>query len=579
MKSSDYIVEFLVSKGIKHLYGYQGTMISHFVDSVYNNKEITNHTCYNEQGAGFAAVGQAKASGKITACYSTSGPGAANLVSAVADAYYDSTPVLFITGQLNYSEYYDIKGLRQHGFQELDVVSMVSAMTKYAEQVTDVKKLRYHLEKAFHMVSSGRPGPVVLDIPMDIQHMEIDPDALEGYVADEDFGYEDPKKAAELIAEAIKESKKPVLVVGGGVINNTPVQGDIVEIAEKLNIPIATSMVKRDLMPYDHPLNFGHMGGGYGHRYTNLILCEKTDLIVSFGCTLCRRQTGFNTEYFGKNAKIIRVEIDKCELARKLHDDEVDIYADCNEVIAHLKELLPSMDKSFDEWLGTCTSIKEKLTEFDDECIDRQPNKIVEAISEHIAEDTPVCVDIGQHLMWISQSFKFKKGQRIIFSAGHGAMGFAFPASIGAHYADGRPVTLLVGDGSMQMNIQELQWVVREQLPITIFVLNNESLGLIRQQQDDIFNSVYSGSSDQGGYTVPDFCKVARAYGIEATNIDDISEVDKILSNHDFTKPHLFEVKIQTNSMAFPKTFFGEKMTNQRPYISEELAKELEEIK
>lgn len=577
MKSSDYIVRFFSERGISHFFGYQGTMIAHFVDSVQKSGSVTNHCCYNEQGAGFAAVGSAKATGRPALAYATSGPGACNLISAVADAYYDSAPVIFITGQLNTYEYLHIDGIRQNGFQEMDVVSAMQGVTKYCTKVEDISDLRYILEKAFDSCVSGRPGPVVIDLPMDMQRQEIDPLTMRSYDGEKASAGDSPEDAAKCILEALKESEAPVLVLGNGIPHGSREHEKILRFAEKHQIPVITSMLGRDLLTWDDPLNFGHLGGGYGHRYANIIAYKKADLIVSLGCSLCKRQTAMRPEKFAADAGLIRVEIDPLELQRKVHEDETGFLTDAREVIS----VLDAMDaaagsaKVFDAWMAKCSSIREKLSAFDDVCPERKPNEILRTISGKIPEDTMICCDVGQHQVWTSQSFQVKKGQRLLFSGGHGAMGFALPASIGAHYGTGQNSVAVCGDGAFQMNIQELQWVFREQVPVTMVVLNNHSLGLIQQQQDDIFDGLYAGSMESGGYTSPDFAAVAKAYGIDSCTVSDTEQLGEVLEQIDQGRPHLIQVQVDTDSRAYPKTYFGEEMYNQRPYIPEELMKEI----
>lgn len=579
MKSSDYIIDFLVQKGIRHIFGYQGTMIAHFVDSACKDERIENHSCYNEQGAGFAAVGYAKTTGHLACAYSTSGPGAANLISAVADAYYDSTPVIFFTGQLNSYEYYDIEGLRQNGFQEMNVVSMARDVTKYCVQITDIEDLRYCLEKAAYLAENGRPGPVLIDLPMNMQRQEIDPDRMRSFEPDAEPDVQpEAKLAAEDILSRLDKAERPVLMIGNGIRYGSETHKQILAVAEALDVPVVTSMLGRDLMPYDHRLNFGHIGGGYGHRYANIIVNKKTDLIVSVGCSLCKRQTTGKVEKFAENAQIVRVDIDPVELRRVIHKDEIQYCMDCGPVVSSMYEAVGGSSKKHTEWLEICSYIREKLAAFDQTCPEREPNRLVEAVSDSIPEGAVICCDVGQHQVWTSQSFNVRKGQQLLFSGGHGAMGFALPAAIGAHFATEGISAAICGDGAMQMNIQELQWVVREQLPMAIVVLNNRALGLIRQQQDDMLNSFYAASMAEGGFTSPDFSKIAEAYGMKAVKVSSEEEIRSAMADLDWKEPVLIEVMVDNYSTAFPKTYFGEEMHNQRPYIPEDLREEIMRI-
>ena len=582
MKSSDYIVEFFADKGIKDFFGYQGTMIAHFADAVERSSQVTNHCSYNEQGAAFAAVGYAKASGRCALAYATSGPGAANLVSGIADAYFDSTPVIFITGQLNTYEYLGIEGVRQNGFQEMDVVSTVSAITKYAVKVENKDDIRYILEKAWYIANNGRQGPVVIDLPMDMQRQEIEHEQMRGFdpaeMEQEPAASADTDAVTADIMSALKKAKAPVFLLGNGIIRGSETHRAIIGLAEKLDVPVLTSMLARDLLPYEHRLNFGHIGSAYGHRYANMIIYKKADLVICLGCSLCKRQVSMYNEKFAENARIIRVDIDEHELARKIHKDETGYLADCNEVIRKMTESDVSDFGSYEDWIRRCNEIKDKLEAFDRTYKERDPNHLIEEVSMHTPDGTAVCADVGQHQVWTSQSFLLKPHQTMIFSGGHGAMGFALPAAIGAHFGVQDRALAICGDGAMQMNIQELQWVFREQLPVTIIVMNNSSLGLIRQQQDDMLDSRYAGAAPSGGYTTPDFCAVAKAYGIPAAKVCSKEEIEAVMKELDVNGPRLIEIQVSEDSMAYPKTNFGEEMFDQRPYMPKGLLDEILKI-
>jgi acetolactate synthase-1/2/3 large subunit len=569
MKTSDFIANFLVEHGITHCYGFQGTMIAHLVDSLCRNEKLQNHVCYNEQGAAFAAVGEAKASGRVTFAYSTSGPGAANLISGIADAYYDSVPVIFVTGQLNTYEYLSVPGIKQHGFQEMDVVDTVRPLVKYCEKVEHENDLKRIFEEAYYRATEGRPGPVLIDLPMDMQRQEIDPDSVPGFVPPEVKEVKaDCGSIAGDIVKALSEAERPVIALGNGICKSS--RDQVRTMIRKLGVPVVTSMLGRDIMSCDDPLNFGFIGAAYGHRYANIITHKKADLIISLGCSLCKRQTGMKTENFARNARIIRVDIDPLELERKIHSTEESYLADCNDVVAALCAT-EAHELASEKWLAICSDIREKMKEFDDSCDEREPNKVVGLISNYTGAAGAICCDVGQHQVWGAQSYDVREGQRLLFSGGHGAMGFALPASIGAYYACNKPVITIAGDGAFQMNIQELQWVYRENLPVTMFVMNNRSLGLIQQQQDDIFDGRYYSSVAEGGYLTPDFCEIGKAYKISSYRAEGREELEKVLQQLDLSRPNLVEVILDVKSRAYPKTFFGEEMHNQKPYMPKEL--------
>ena len=550
-------------------------MIAHLVDSIGNHPKLHNHVCYNEQGAAFAAVGEAKISGHATFAYSTSGPGAMNLINGIADAYFDSCPVIFITGQLNTNEYLSIPNIRQHGFQQMDVVSVMKPITKYCTMVDDPEDIPLILEEAWYEATSGRPGPVVIDLPMNMQRQNIDPSNVEHFkVPTKNFisTPSSPDNVAKKIMNALSNAERPVLLLGNGATKN---KRDLSrKVVEKLGIPTVTSLLGRDILPFSHPLNFGFIGSAYGHRYANLIIHKKADLIICLGDSLCKRQTGMNTENFASQADIIRVDIDPVELSRRVHKSETSYLADCRDVMLTLLQQDQPPVK-YSEWLRNCQEIKDELIKFDNTCEERIPNRYIELISDMTTWAGSIAADVGQHQMWTAQSYKLREDQRMIFSGGHGCMGFSLPASFGAYYATSKPVITIVGDGSLQMNIQELEWLNREQLPITVFVMNNHALGLIHQQQNSLFEGRYFSSAEIGGYSVPDFPAIASAYGINSYSVNGIKELSNVLDNLNHDVPNLINIELSCDTSAAPKTSFGEEMHMQKPYIPKKLMDKL----
>lgn len=568
MNVSEYIVDFLNGQGVKHFFGYQGTMIAYFIEAICGNSNTVNHSCYNEQGAAFAACGYSKASGECSVAYATSGPGALNLVSGIADAYYDSTPVIFITGQLNTTEYTEITELRQQGFQQTPVKEITSPLSKYSVMITSPDDVESELKKAWEIANTGRKGPVVIDIPMNIQKAEM-PKAANTDITQKEFTH---FSLIDDIIGAVNSSKRPLLLLGNAVSRDNNC-AEVRKLIDRLNIPVITSMPAIDLIESDDIRNLGYIGAAYGFRAANITAYKKADLIVSLGCSMCRRQTG-NPEKFAENASIIRVDIDSVELSRKVHKNEISYVADVNEVIRQFNAKDFTI-KSFKEWIEVCHICKVKTEQFNDSDENRKPNRFIKAIGELFEDNTVFSIDVGQHQMWSAQSVRMKGGRRIIFSGGHGAMGFALPAAIGAYYASGKRTVCITGDGAFQMNIQELQWLVREKIPVTVFVMNNGVLGLIRQQQDDFFGSRYYGSSESGGFTSPDFMAIGKAYGIESYTVSSVEEIDNLRQAACGDGPVIIQVMISNDTKAYPKTYFGQEMYNQKPYVPNQLMEEL----
>lgn len=589
MKVTDYIVEFLQRKGIYDFFGYQGTMIAHLVDSIEKNPNTRSHSSYNEQGASFAACGYAQAGEKCACAYATSGPGAANLISGIADAYFDSLPVIFLTGQLNTYEYSGIPGLRQQGFQEIDIVAMTRPVTKYAVQIREDEDIVKELNKAWHIANTGRKGPVLIDLPMNIQRGDVKNPVYE--MSLEEMGLEaakpenvnpeeteaasvfaDAADCAAAIRDALQEAKRPVIMLGHGV-SDKAVREELFALARQWKIPVITSVLEMSALSWDDPLNFGCIGGAYGHRYANMIANVKSDLLICFGISLCTRQIGTKVHEFAKGAKIIRADIDRYNLQRNIHENgtnELKFCVDAADVIHILAGWTGNLD--FTEWLSVCTDIRSSLRAVDDAIPERYPNRMIADLSDLLADTSAVAIDVGQHMVWSYQSFHNQKNQKLLFSGGHGAMGYALPAAIGAHYATGKPVACICGDGAFQMNIQELEWVKRENLPITMIVMNNHALGMIRHLQRDYFEQVYADTAEGTGFSSCNFAEVARAYGLTSTCMEADAVKDNAAGFFCGTiAPRLLEILLEPGTYAYPKTCLGEPIHNQQPYIPKEI--------
>lgn len=582
MKLSDYVVAFLQKKGIRHFFGYQGTMIAHLVDSIERNPDTENHSSYNEQGAAFAACGYAQAKEECACAYATSGPGAVNLLSGVADAYYDSLPVIFLTGQLNTYEYSGIKGLRQQGFQETDIVAMAKPITKYAVQIRDAEDIVTELNKAYHIATTGRRGPVLIDLPMNIQRGEVENPVYDMEFEEDVCGVEVEEavetasahilhgtdEAVRAICDELEQAKRPVIMLGHGV-DSAVSQQKLIRFARSRQIPIITSVLAKSVLAYDDPQNFGCIGGAYGHRYANMIANAKSDLLLCFGISLCTRQIGTKVNEFAKGAKIIRVDLDPYNLQRNIHENgenEIKILAETGTLIQALDKVPCREQEGISDWMVVCSEIRENLQAVDDALPERYPNRMIGELSDMLKDTGAIAVDVGQHMVWSYQSFKNREGQKLLFSGGHGAMGYALPAAIGAYYATGKPTACICGDGAFQMNIQELEWVKRENLPVKIMVMNNEALGMIRHLQRDYFDCLFAGTTDGCGFASCDFSKVAAAYGIPSCRMhcEDVKEEAPQFMEGQGSK--LLEVMLEHGTFAYPKTCLGEPIHNQQPY-------------
>lgn len=567
MKVSDYIVEYLIAKNITDVFGYPGGMVTHFMDSLSKRSDrISAHLAYHEQGAAFAACGYAQASGKVGVAYATSGPGATNLITGICNAYFDSVPTLFITGQVNTFESKSEMNVRQRGFQETDIVSIVQPVTKYAVRIDNAEDVKYQLDYAFHTALSDRKGPVLLDIPMNIFRADIAPEELNDYSS---VLQNNKFESSDVLVDMLAHSRKPLLLLGNG-IKSAYMVDEINEAVKKLNIPVVTTMIAVDVAA-GYKYNYGFIGA-YGNRTANF-LASKCDLLIAVGARLDVRQVGAKRENFAPSAKIIRIDIDTAELDYIVHRDEIHICADINSVVDMLNKI---EYKNHSEWLSLCETIKDKLCGIDD----KLPNHLVNELGQMIPENTVITTDVGQNQVWVAQSLKLKMGQKVLFSGGHGAMGYSLPAAIGACIASSKkPTVCFSGDGGIQMNIQELMAVSREKLPIKIVLLNNYSLGMIRHFQEMYFEKNYTQTTVAKGYAVPDFSFIAEAYGIKyicCESKEDIRSIDKTV--FESSAPIFIEIKIKEDTYVYPKLEFGKPNQDQEPLLERTLYNEINDM-
>lgn len=563
MKLSDYVAGFLVEAGCDTVFGYPGGAITHLLDSICRTGGLRWVQTCHEQGAAFAAEGYARVRGGIGVAAATSGPGATNLITGIGSAYFDSIPCLYLTGQVNTYEYKRESRVRQAGFQETDIVGIVKPITKYAVRLTDSSRIRYELEKCVFLAESGRKGPVLLDLPMDLQRAEIEPETLERFSPPESPAAEFD---AGLAADWLKHSSRPVLLAGGGV--RLSGARDLLRVfVRRLQLPVVSSLMGRDAYDNDS-INYFGMAGCYGNRYANLALANS-DLILAVGSRLDTRQTGTKVESFARQARLLRVEIDPAELERKVKPGECGVRADICGFLRTLlasPEILKMEPGLFRPWRGRLMKYRLRYPSFAEEGWP-DPNFICSELSNMMRGSDIVCTDVGQNQMWAAQSMTLTGRQRMLTGGGMGAMGFALPAAVGACFAREREarVFALTGDGGVQMNLQELGMVGRERVPVKIIVLNNRSLGMIRQFQEMYFEGRYYGTVL--GYEAPDFCRIARAYDIPAVRVETRAQFDALPAVFASDGPALAEIMLPRNTYVFPKLSVGCPIEDQDPRL------------
>lgn len=562
MKLSDYLTEYLANYGVTHVFGYAGGAVTHILDSLYKRKDIQFVSVYHEQAAAFAAEAYARIKNNIGVALATSGPGATNLITGIGSAYFDSIPCLYITGQVNTYEYKGDLSVRQLGFQETDIVSIVKPITKYAVRLQEPAEIKYELQKAIAIAMDGRKGPVLLDIPMDVQRAEIDVSCLKEYEGESkhlmDEGW------LNQVVSLINNAKRPVILAGGGV-RTAGAAVLLKSFAEETGIPVVSSLMGLDA--YSGKQSLGLIGA-YGNRYGNFTLANS-DLILCLGSRLDTRQTGTNIESFAREAAIIRVDIDPKELQRKLKADELSLHMNVYDFLTllnkHTQLIAP---KELQQWKEAVERYREQYPSYTTKAL-TDPNYVMKHLSQEIENAAVICTDVGQNQMWAAQSFELKPGQRLLTSGGMGTMGFSLPAAIGAYFAaPGSAIYAIAGDGGFQMNIQELQLIIREKLPIKIIIMNNGCLGMIRHFQEMYFESRYGGTIN--GYQAPDFIKIAQAYGMNAFDIKDEKELENLGKLLHFEGPVLIQINLPRNTYVFPKLAVNRPIEDQEPLLERE---------
>ena len=559
MKLSDYVFSRIADLGVKDVFTVSGGAAMHLLDSLGKNESLDYVANHHEQAAAMAAEGCARVTGKPGVALVTSGPGGTNALTGVCGAWIDSIPAIFISGQVTSNTLIGDTGLRQFGIQESDIVTMVKSVTKYAVTVSDPSQIRYHMDKAIHLATTGRPGPVWLDVPLDMQSKHIAPDQLPGFkpdVKDEAVLEKDLSTNVEQCIQMLKEAERPVLISGYG-IRLAKGEAEFIRLIEKLGIPVITSWTSSDLVPSSHDLVVGR-SGIFGDRAGNFAV-QNSDLVLSVGSRLSVPQIGYNFPIFARAAKKIVVDIDAAELNKPSLTLDLPILADAK---AFMSELINKWSEEpqlqIDEWLNRCRSWRSNypvaLPEYKEEKDAVNSFHFVDVLSKNLDESALVVTDMGTSFTCTMQTFKTKQGQRLFTSSGHASMGFGLPGAIGACVGNGRKKTICIsGDGGLQMNIQELQTLAHFQLPVILFVLNNQGYLTIKATQQNHFGR-FVGSEKSSGITCPDIIKVAEAHGLEADRIANTNELHaKIHSVLDKPGPFVCEVIMPETQPLIPR--------------------------
>lgn len=541
IKLAKFLADFLVEKGIEDIFTVTGGGAMHLNDALGHHESL--HCVYNhhEQACAIAAEGYARKTGKVAAVCVTSGPGGTNAITGVLGGWQDSIPMFVISGQVKRetSTWSTDVPLRQLGDQEFQIIDSVKNMTKYAVMVTEPEKIRYHLERAWFLCNNGRKGPVWIDIPLDVQAALIEPEKLVGYNWAEDLKSECPVYDATLtkkILDRIRKAKRPVILAGTG-IRLADAEDSFLDTIESLQIPVVTAWNAHDILTFDHPLFVGKPGT-VGTRGGNFVV-QSADLLLVIGCRMNIRMISYNYHDFAKEAYKIVVDIDANELQKPTVEIDLPIHADLKEVLISLKESIHNGEQipSYVSWIEWCKQIDAKypaaLPVYFKKSVPINPYAFLDIFFDSLQGNEDIICGNGSACVMTFQACKIKKGQRLFTNSGCAAMGYGFPAAIGVNIAEkGKKRTICVdGDGSFQMNLQELQTVIEYAHNLKIFILNNNGYHSIRQTQTNLFQPPLVGVCKDNGISFPNMERIAYAYGISYVRIDSLKDCREKLNN------------------------------------------------
>ncbi len=566
MKASDYLAQFLVDRKITHVFEVIGGMVTHLLDSFHRNGHLQIIPMHHEQAAAFAAEGYARMTGLPGVSVATSGPGAVNLLTGIGSCFFDSVPTLFITGQVNRAELRGTRAVRQLGFQETDIVSMAAPICKSAYQLMEPLDLAQQLQSAYVLALAGRAGPVLIDIPMDVQRAIIPDDQPGPLPAPPPAAPADLTSQIHDLLAAWQRAQRPLILAGGG-LRVAQAVALFRQLANSCNTPVVYSLMGVDTLSFDHPSHVG-MIGTYGNRWANLAV-GKADFILVLGSRLDVRQTGSDVAAFKGGREIYHVDIDPGEINNRV--------TGCTGIGCDLHVFLQALLRQLGDrrapqcpspWLEQIVALRTQYPDAAELPVEAtiNPNVFMHALSRASQAAAGIVVDVGQHQMWAAQSVELHAEQRFLTSGGMGAMGFALPAAIGAAFATNKqPVLCIAGDGGFQINLQELQTVMHHNLPIKMVVLNNRSLGMVRQFQQDYFQERYQ--STIWGYSAPDFAAIAQAYGIDSRTVAHPAEIAEAIAHlwQQPDKPFLLQVMMDPMTNVYPKVSYGQPLFVMEP--------------
>lgn len=558
VRVADYIARKLAEHGVRHVFLVTGGGAMHLNDAFGRCRELEYVACHHEQACAMAAESYFRMTGRLAAVNVTTGPGGTNAITGVWGAYVDSIGMIVISGQVKWETVVRSTPLplRQLGDQEVDITKVVAPVTKYAEMVTDPKSIRFHLEKALHLATSGRPGPVWLDVPMNVQGAMVELDELEGFTPEPvAFETKDVTAAAQDVAERLSKAKRPVILAGAGV-RLSGMQPAFVELVEQLGVPVTSGWNAHDVIWHDHP-NFVGKPGTIGDRAGNFAV-QNADFLLVLGSRLNVRQVSYGWQNFARHAYKVMVDVDAAELHKPTLSIDQPIHADLRDFLPALSKFARGPSEAHRGYLDWCLERKHRYPVVLDAYWGSErvnPYCFAQSLVRALPEDELIVTGDGTACVVTFQAAELKKGQRLYTNSGCASMGYDLPGAIGACFATGkRRITCLAGDGSIQMNLQELQTIATHQLPIKIFVLNNQGYHSIRQTQHSYFPDNIVGCGTESGLGFPDLEKLSAAYGIPYRRLPSHALMDaRIRETLDGDGPQLCEVILDLEQQFSPK--------------------------
>lgn len=587
IKLSDYITKFFEDKNVEDIFMLTGGGCMHLVNSFGSSKKIKYWCTHHEQSAAIAAETYSKIKNDLCVVLVTSGPGATNTITGLLDCYQDSIPVIFISGQTKVKQTVlnsNIKNLRQFGNQEVNIIPIVNSITKYAVEIQDATEIKYHLERAVFEAKNGRPGPVWLSVPLDIQATLIDEKNLKGFNNDyQEIKVEPDIDEIEYILTELKNAKRPVIIAGHGIsISNSK---DLLDkFCADYKIPIVTTMMGIDNLEEEHICNIGRIGTK-GTRAGNFAM-QNADLIISLGSRLSVVSIGHEYNLFAREAKVIVVDIDEYEHLKKTIKIDKIINCDVKKILQELQKY--DIKIEFNQWLNKCNEWKQKypvvLKEYNDDTNGINSYKFIDIINKYTKNNMHIVVDVGTPFYVVAQSIAMKKNQRYITAGGTGTMGFTIPASIGVAVSSPNDTVIgITGDGSFMQNMQELQVLKHHNFNVKIFIINNNGYYLINQTQKKYFNGNFVGESEVSGISFPNFEKIAYAFDIKYYMLETIKQCEEKLNSILLEKgPTIIEVIVDKNMEIMPLnaseikedgTMISKPLEDMYPFLDREIFK------